>query len=194
MSGMKKPKKIKGCLVLIVGHSKDAPGAYGIAPLSMSEYPYNRMVAEDCQDYGLDVGLDVHILLKDFMGSQTVGAKASELCKKAGGGRVIELHFNAATPAARGCEVIYDTREKGNEAFAIRLRDAIAKTLGVPKRAVLDRTNSGRGASNIRFVTAVGALVEPAFGSNKLDATALLSKRSAYARCLVDTVIADMGG
>lgn len=202
MAGMMKPKlppkpqtpkpQIKGCLVLIVGHSARAGGAGSVAPLSMDEYRYNTLVAEDCEAFGEDLGLKVHVLFKDNMGSQAVGAKASKLVKDAGAGRVIELHFNSATPSARGCEVIYDTREKGNAAFATRLRDNIANVLGVPKRRVLDRTASGRGAANIRYVTVTGALVEPAFGSNKLDATALLTKRAEYAKCLVETTIADM--
>lgn len=203
MAGMMRPKpqpepvkpktKVQGCLVLIVGHSQRAGGAKAVAPLSMNEYQYNTLVAEDCVEFGKDKGLTVHVLLKDTMGSATVGKKASDLVKKAGGGRVIELHFNAATPAARGCEVIYDTREPGNLKFATLLRDNIVKTLGTLKRKVLDRTASGRGAANIRYVTVTGALVEPAFGSNKQDATLLLTKRGEYAKCLVDTVLADMG-
>lgn len=193
MAGMKRPKapEVIGRLAIIVGHEAKAKGAVAVAPLSMSEYAYNTLVAEDMEVYAKDVGLEAKIFYRDGLGRDGVGKAASKWCAGAHRSRCIELHFNAATPKATGTETLYDSREPGNERFAQTVQKLLVDLFRSSDRGA-KKVDSGRGSSNLRAVTVIGCLVEPLFGSNAKDAAKLLTKRTEYAQTLVKAVLADM--
>lgn len=183
--------KTYGRLAIIVGHEARAQGAQAVAPLSMSEYSYNTLVAEDMEVYAKDVGLEAKIFYRDGIGRDGVGKAASKWCAGAPRSRCIELHFNAATPKATGTETLYDTREAGNKRFAETVQKLMVDLFRSSDRGAKE-IDSGRGSENLRAVTAVGCLVEPLFGSNTKDAEKLLTKRTQYAQTLVKAAVADM--
>jgi len=187
---MEKPE-IHGRLAIIVGHEARAKGATAVAPLSMSEYDYNSLVAEDMEAYAHEVGLLPKIFYRDGLGRDGVGEAASTWANGAFRSRCIELHFNAATPHATGTETLYDTREPGNKAFAETVQKFMVDLFKAPDRGA-KQIDSGRGSANLKAVTVTGCLVEPLFGSNTKDAQKLLLKRVDYAKCLVHAVIADI--
>ena len=187
-------KKQDGILVLIVGHSARAPGAKAVAPLSMSEYPYNNtIIAPECVRYGREIGLTVEVLTKDAMGTQAVGAKASSLVKAVGKGCVIELHFNAANGVASGTETLYSTKIAKNKVFAEIVQKHMVSVFRKPNRGLKLR-NTGRGASNLAAVSVPCCLVEPLFGDTKGDSELLKDKSYAYARSLVDAAVEFING
>lgn len=184
-----KAPKIDGILVLIVGHNAKAPGAYGVAPLSMGEYPYNKnLVAPECIRYGRSKGFTVEVLTKDAMGTSAVGAKATSLVKAVGKGCVIELHFNAYNGQASGTETLYSTKIPGSKLFAEIVQRNMVEVFDRPNRGLKLR-NTGRGASNLAAVGVPCCLVEPLFGDNKTDALLLRDRADDYAHALVNAAI-----
>lgn len=181
--------KFIGRLAIIVGHEAKAQGAVAVAPLSMSEYAYNTLVAEDMFVYAPQIGIEAKIFFRDCLGINGVGKAASTWSAGASRSRCIELHFNAATPSASGTETLYDTRESGNKVFAETVQKLMVDLFRSPDRKTKE-VDSGRGSSNLKAVTAIGCLVEPLFGTNKSDATKLLTMRTQYAQTLVKAVMA----
>jgi len=183
--------KTIGRLAIIVGHESRAQGAVAAPPLSMSEYAYNTLVAEDMEAYAKGTGLETKIFYRDGIGISGAGKAASAWCSRHSKSRCIELHFNAALPKATGTETLYDSREQGNEKFARAIQKQLVALFGAPDRGT-KKVDEGRGSSNLKAVTVIGCLVEPLFGSNKSDSGKLLTMRTQYAKCLVDTVIKDL--
>ncbi len=186
--------KIDGHLVVIIGHGMNSDkGAYGIAPLSMFETDYNKLVASDMASYAKKLGLPCTVLSKTGKTTYGVGAEATRTVKEAKKGCVIELHFNSYNGAASGTETLYDRDEKDNKLFAEICQKKMVALFGRPNRGVKDRT-VGRGGSNLDSVKVTSCLVEPLFGDNKIDAGLLKTRRKEYAACLVDAAAEYIGG
>lgn len=187
-------KPPSGVLVVIIGHGttingKVDMGAYGHAPLLMSEYPYNTLVASDMAAYAKSLGLSCVVLNKRGSTTSVVGATANNLVAEFGGkGCVIELHFNCYDGTAAGTETLYDTREIDNRMFAEICQRHMVGVFKRPDRGVKDRT-AGRGGSNLSTVTVTSCLVEPLFGDNKTDAGLLKDLRTMYVKCLVNAAV-----
>ena len=190
LAALGKPKAPSGVLVVIIGHGMGTDkGAYGVSPLSMYEYPYNTLVAQDMAAYAKTRGLACTILNKHGSSTAAIGTTANTIVAEYGHkGCVIELHFNAYNGTASGTETLYDTREKDNKLFAGICQKRMVELFKRPDRGLKDRT-SGRGGSNLASVKVTGCLVEPLFGDNATDAKLLKDKRAEYARCLVDAAI-----
>jgi N-acetylmuramoyl-L-alanine amidase len=122
------------------------------------------------------------------MGTSVVGNKASQLVKQAGGGCVIELHFNAFNGTASGTETLYSTKLPANKSFASIVQKKMVAVFKRTDRGLKLR-NSGRGASNLAAVTVPCCLVEPLFGDNKTDSGLLKSKAKEYEHALVDAAM-----
>ncbi len=182
------PKKADGILVLIVGHNARAMGAYGVAPLSMSEYPYNKnLVAPECERYAATLGFATAVLLKDGQTTKSVGAKATTLVRNHKKGVVVELHFNAAGGAS-GTETLYNSARPSNKEFAALIQKKMVEVFGKEDRGLKLR-DVGRGAANLAAVKETSVLVEPLFGDVIGDATLLKDKYKEYAKAIVDSAV-----
>lgn len=190
---LNKKKTPPGTLVVIIGHGIGADkGAYGVAPLSMYEYDYNTLVANDMAEYAKKLGLHCTILNKHGSTTAAIGATATELVKSFGGkGCVIELHFNSFNGKASGTEVLYDLAEKDNAKFAMICLRKMVQLFGKPNRDI--KHDTGRGGSNLAAVKCTSCLVEPLFGDNPDDSALLKNKRAEYAKCLVDSAVEYLG-
>lgn len=189
-----------GILVVIIGHGTSKKGvmdkgAWGTAPISMSEFDYNNLVASDMATYAKEIGLSCVILNKKGSSSKIVGDTTNNLVAEFGGkGCAIELHFNSFNKVASGTEVLFDTREKDNAFFAGICLDQMVSLFKKPNRGIKDRTKEGRGKENLEFVKVTSCLVEPLFGDTEGDAKLLKNKRTEYARCLVDAAVEYLKG
>jgi len=181
---------VDGVLVLIIGHGMGSDkGAYGVAPLSMHEHPYNTLVAKDAAAYAKSIGLNCVILNKHGSSTYKIGATASHLVEEHDNkGCVIELHFNAYKGKTSGTETLFDRDEPDNKMFAYFCQKHMVKLFKTTDRGLKDRTK-GRGGSNLDSVKVTGCLVEPLFGDNPSDAKLLKEKRTEYAHCLVDAAV-----
>ena len=176
-------------LALMVGHNKAAPGADAKAPINMSEYAFHtKVIVPLALEYAKKIGLECKVFLRDA--GRDVATKAVNAWLKGHEGVCIELHFNSATPAATGTEVLIDTDPKENVQYGQMVVDAIVTTLGLPRRqkpSGLKYLKAGdRGHYNVRMLTCTSCLVEPFFGSNSKDCARMWERRAEYAKCLVD--------
>ena len=79
----------------------------------------------------------------------------------------VEIHFNAATPSAKGVETIALPKDK---TLAQRLSQAIAGVLETPVRGdkgFIDQTKSARG--RLGYVNRGGLIIEVCFITNKTE-------------------------
>lgn len=173
-------------LVLIVGHTKKAPGA--TFALGGSEYQYNSKVAELASSYAKTLGtIDVKVVFRDGIGISGAYAKAKALKPDC----TIELHFNAANKTATGTETLCTPEEKDRK-FSEIVQKSICKVF---KREGLSRgvkvlAKGARGAGNIYSLPGfANCLVEPFFGDAMSDAKIAKEKQADYAKCLVDASV-----
>lgn len=83
---------------------------------------------------------------------------------------VFDIHFNAATPAATGCEtLIPDTHTILEKAYAKEVTDLTCKILGIANRKVKLESSTRHKRLGIMRPKGVNMLWEVCFISNKLD-------------------------
>jgi len=85
---------------------------------------------------------------------------------------VIELHFNAATPQANGCETLYYFNSKKGKQFAHIFTDTVCRLTGIKSRngGVKALSNKkDRGFASVYLPKATTILIEPFFGTNNED-------------------------
>jgi len=172
-------------LALVVGHTKAAAGAFAGAPISQSEYPWNTDLAERMKAYGngaLSSSLAVEVFTRDEGGVAGAYRRARAWSADA----AIELHFNAASPAATGTETLYLT--PASAVFAAAIQTAMVEALGLRDRGIKtpDEASGGRGAANLRQMGArPSILIEPFFGSNPSDRATAHDRKQALAERLM---------
>lgn len=181
------PKK-KVALAILIGHQDTAQGASSVAPLSMSEYKFHKtVIAPLMQAEAAKYGIETRIFLRDNSSIGAVGAAASLWAKRFDKACSIELHFNSANGHASGTEVLYDTNEPDNAAFAKLVQAKICHALS--RAGKTDRgakvTDHGRGSHNLTSVKFTGCLVEPFFGDVKSECELILANKERYAVAII---------
>ena len=97
---------------------------------------------------------------------------------------VIELHFNAATPQANGCETLYYFNSKKGKEFAHIFTDTVCGITGIKSRnggvkALINKKD--RGFASVYYPKAPTILIEPFFGTNDDDCAKIGSaEKMAY--------------
>lgn len=175
-------------LAIIVGHEKKKDGATALAPLSTSEWPFNKQVAEFMYQYARELQLDCQIFFRDGIGIEGAAKKVNDwkadVC--------IELHFNSASPSAYGTETLHDAEPATNAEFAAivqRHMCEVLKRTGKGNRGVKFLKSGDRGHYNLHLVKCTSCLVEPFFGSNKEDCKLMWANVTGYSRSLVNAVV-----
>lgn len=171
------------CLVLVCGHTRTSPGAYGVWPINMHEYDFNRLFAQEISHFVKSMGYRCPIVFRDNVGIKGAYQSAAGHNPSA----IIELHFNAANGKASGTETLILTRGDSpdimeNE-FGHWIQAIMVKTLELPDRGVKNRGLGERGSSNLNQVKdCPSILIEPAFGDNPKDAFVFYEKRMELAQ------------
>lgn len=194
-------KKDKKLLGIVIGHTKRSGGAWATAPLSMNEYTYNTEIAKLMEIEAKKQGLEVRVFTRDVGGIRgaynrvhdwffepTMYQQVNRLDKDADV-CVIELHFNAATPKARGTETLYDLDPADSYDFAKMVQREMVNVFRIPDRGVKRRVKGDRGYYNLEACKFPSCIVEPAFGSNPLDSQLLLERKEPYAKGLVNAAV-----
>eukprot|EP00873_Tetraselmis_striata_P005416 jgi/Tetstr1/425680/TSEL_016100.t1 len=154
-------------VAIVVGHTKNSPGASGGAPIHKSEYPWNKGLAAMVHQACMAQGIQSKIFFRDGIGI----AGAYKQVAKWGASCVMELHFNSYNGAAHGTETLYDEdRNAGSKAWAQRLQDAMLEALGLHDRGLKERDKGDRGYGSVSALDIPSALTEPFFGDNPSDA------------------------
>lgn len=99
---------------------------------------------------------------------------------------LIELHMNAAAPAAQGSDIFYRTEDKNAGQLAQRILHMYCRESGIKERLVIGDTNSRHGRLGIiRDVQCQSFLIELGFLTNEND---LNSVRAKAERALLTTL------
>lgn len=193
-------KKGKGAVALIVGHTKNAAGAMGVAPIGTQEYFYWTSQMASHQRAMELKGLTTKVFYRDGVGIAGAYKAAREWLKTQDDKvcMLIEYHFNAhKNSAAFGTETLHSDKTDGpgvqERVFAQMIQDAMVKCYG--------RKGSGnRGLKNlasrgeagfvnlVQVVNRPSVLIEPFFGSNPSDAKLAREKEIQLAEELAEAV------
>ena len=180
-------------LAIVVGHTKVAPGAEGISPVSASEYPWNTDLANRIATYGAGKGVEVKAFFRDVGGISA----AYDAVEAWGAGAAIELHFNAADGTARGTETLYGTACSASAGWADKAQKSMVTLYGrtgSQNRGLKKCPPHPRGGASVNAMSAIPCcLIEPFFGDNSSDATLGQNKKQGLAESLVDAFKAHFG-
>jgi N-acetylmuramoyl-L-alanine amidase len=180
-------------LAIIVGHTALRQGAFALAPISQHEYPFNREIAQTMEIAAASKGIVARTFFRDRVGIS--GAYQAATAFEPDG--IIELHFNAAGPAARGTETLCSKHHPDSR----KLADFIQKSMvavfnrsGSRNRGVKVLRAGDRGFGNVSAAPSVpSVLVVPFFGSNAGDCRLAFDRSAEYAAGLVDAFAEFMG-
>lgn len=174
----------RGGLAIVVGHTRRAPGAVGRFPTGReTEYPWNKDLAFRIQAECGKRGIESKIFYRDRIGVSGAYRNVKAWKPEA----TVELHFNSASPSARGTETIYG--KSASERWATLVQNEMLKVLDRPAR--LDRglllRNERNRVRGWRSVTRVhpSALIEPFFGSSTSESALGAGRKAELALGIV---------
>ena len=151
---------------ICVGHSrKGDEGAYSSGEYVVSEWDFNRDLARRIGHV-----LDVDYKIYDNYEFSTYSSAIRNVARKMkcdGVKAAIELHVNAASPAATGHEWLYWHSSKGGLKLATVLKDEMDKAYpDLASRGVKPRQSRQRGSAFLRETHCYAVIGEPFFGTN----------------------------
>ena len=143
-------------VAIVIGHDIISKGAYSDI-LGMYEYDYNMQVAKL-------VGCDIYTHSRNVSYRRKMKATYSKLSDY---DLTIELHFNAAHPAANGAEALYfHTNERGRRA-AMLYSKMVSDQYGTRNRGDKPLNNANqRGYWAVASGIPTAIIAEPFFGTN----------------------------
>ncbi|WP_037545362.1 N-acetylmuramoyl-L-alanine amidase [Stappia stellulata] len=176
-------------VAIVVGHTKNSPGASGGAPIHKNEYPWNKDLAAMVHQACMSRGVQSKIFFRDGIGI----SGAYKQVAKWGASCVMELHFNAYNGAAHGTETLYDEdKNAGSKAWAQRLQDAMLGALGLYDRGLKERDKGDRGYGSVSALDIPSALTEPFFGDKASDAHVGEANKQELAEALAAAAAAQL--
>jgi N-acetylmuramoyl-L-alanine amidase len=177
-------------LAIIIGHTEQHQGAFALAPISQHEYTFNRGIAQAMEMAAASQGIAVRTFFRDGVGIS--GAYQAAVAFDPDG--IIELHFNAASAAARGTETLCSEDHPGSKELADLVQKSMVTVFnrtGSRDRGVKVLRPGDRGFGNVSAApSAPSVLVEPFFGSNASDCQLAFDRTAEYAEGLVDAFAA----
>ncbi|MDM1502268.1 N-acetylmuramoyl-L-alanine amidase [Myroides marinus] len=103
---------------------------------------------------------------------------------------ILDMHLNAASPTATGCEVfISDNAGTKSKAFSKELVDGCSSIMGITNRGVKTESQSARKRLGILNKPGTAALIEFCFITNLKDMEAFHSNQMRLVQFIGDTLI-----
>jgi N-acetylmuramoyl-L-alanine amidase len=176
---------------ICVGHSRmigtRRDGGAFSTHLGVNERDFNLRVVEEMKR--LDPTL---VVLDKYEGRSYKAAMQwlADSIRSAGCNVAVELHFNSATPAAKGHEWLYWLTSKRGMALASCFRKAFRDAFPeIVDRGIKPKGAGDRGAEFLRLTHCPSVIVEPFFGSSGWDCAVIDKKghkavASAYVSAL----------
>lgn len=161
---------------IIIGHTSQSKGA--CSPFGIPcEWDFNKKVSEYLSDIA-----DIYFHNSYSGGYTTMVKETAKEVNKKDYEVVFALHYNAATPSAKGCESLYYSSSRKGLLYAEIACDVICSNFDVINRGVKPLSNSSdRGFGEVYYTKAPTIIVEPFFGSNESDALKFKGKEKEYA-------------
>lgn len=165
-------------IAIVVGHTKLRPGAKGIR--IPSEFDFNSRVAENLSDIA-----DIYYYDSYNLGYKSMVKRNALKMNRKNYDLVLELHYNAATPQANGCEVFYYFNNKEGKNLATYFSRKISQVFEMRDRGAKAMVNKNqRGFWALFYPKATTLLLEPFFGSNSYDAEKFRGKECKYSELI----------
>ena len=160
-------------VAIVIGHNSRARGAVRTTD-GVPEFVWNRQLADEIVDLARAEGRggDVRIFLREagLTYTREIDGVYAQV-HRWGADSAYEFHFNAATPAATGIEMLYAQGNQKAHASAQAIQNATLRALGLRDRGLKPLTRGARGARSVwagnQHCTVV--LTEWYFGSNRND-------------------------
>jgi N-acetylmuramoyl-L-alanine amidase len=182
-------------IALCVGHSRFIGarrdgGAVSVG--GISEWDYHLPLAERIASRLMDFRVR-SIIVSHYQGggySSAMRWLAGHL-KEAGATAAIELHFNSATPTARGHEWLYWHSSPSSRLLAEELDTSTQMQLPpdiLPARGPKPRNSKSRGAEFLRLTHCPAVIAEPFFGSNETDWHLAATQQSKFANAIANGI------
>ena len=154
-------------VAIVIGHTRNGDkGAYS-ETLEMSEYDYNLKVANKMKEVNPSTyDVYTHTIQGYYERQKSMADKLNSKNYDL----VLELHFNAASPAANGTETLYYFNSKKGKGYAETISNDIVDNFGTKIRgangakALVNKND--RGFYAVYLPKAPALIVEPFFGSN----------------------------
>jgi N-acetylmuramoyl-L-alanine amidase len=187
---------MKPLVAICIGHSRKINGRLdggAVAADGTSEWTYNSSLAPAIAATLASEGV-ASILVDDYDGG-SYGASMRWLAghlRSANATVAIELHFNSATPTARGHEWLYWHSSAMGRLLAEELDSAMREALPLsilPARGAKPRNSRDRGAEFLRLTHCPAVIAEPFFGSNKHDWNVALDHRAKIAAAIAGGIL-----
>jgi len=186
-------------VALCVGHSRrqDSGQPEGGAVThdgKVNEWTYNialaRLIATELHDEH-----DIDAFIINDYGQRSYGQAmtwlAGELLELGNIKLAVELHFNAAEPAANGHEWLHWHSSKKGKLLATQLHLAMCRNVpGIKARGVKPRGSDDRGAEFLRRTHCPAVICEPFFGSHSNDWRLASTHQSAIAKAIAAGIAA----
>lgn len=176
-------------LAIVVGHNAGAQGAVRVTD-GRTEFDWNGDLAALIHDIDPN---SVRVFYRKSSGGyraeiRRVYAEVDDY----GADLSMELHFNGASPAARGCETLSSGTEQSLRLANIVQRQII-EVLPVADRGVKIRGRDGRGGFSLWAGRTPAVLLEPYFGSNTDDCHLADDYKSVLAQAIYDAAVEFVG-
>jgi N-acetylmuramoyl-L-alanine amidase len=151
-------------IAIVVGHTKLRQGACSPHDIQC-EWAFNKALAEELSDIA-----DIYYYDSYNLGYKSMVKRNAVKMNKQDYKLVIELHYNAASPSANGCEALYYFRNKKTKKLAEEFcRMYVAAIGGKNRGAKALVSKRDRGFWAVFYPTAPTIILEPFFGTNKKD-------------------------
>jgi len=166
-------------LAIVVGHTEDNQGAKSPHNIS-AEWEFNFGIATELHMRGV---ADIFLYDTYAHGYTSMVHRNAKLLNKEKYDLILELHYNAATPAATGCEALYYHKEDENfkeKEIAQYFVDKWSKITGLKNRGVKRLTKDDRGYVAVYAPIGNCIILEPFFGTNANDVKAMTENYWKY--------------
>lgn len=161
-------------IAIVVGHHRLSKGAKSI--YLPSEWDLMKEVAENLKDVA-----DVFYHNPNIGG---YGARQRAMGKRTANYDIVfELHYNAASPQANGCEALYYFSNKEGKRIAEKFCNMVSQFMGIKNRGSKAlHSDNQRGYGFVYNMKGTAIILEPFFGTSEKDVT--LFHKAKYADML----------
>jgi len=177
-------------IALVVGHNARAQGAVRVTD-GRTEYDWNGDLAEMIQEIDPEA-VKVFHRRPDGGYSREIDRVYGEV-DRWGADVSLELHFNAATPAAHGCETL-SSGTRGSLRLAEAVQAAMLAAMPVRDRGVKVRAAHERGGRSLWAGIAPAVMLEPYFGSNAGECHMADDHKEMLAEAIYHAAVGVIGG
>ncbi|MGB1247812.1 MAG: N-acetylmuramoyl-L-alanine amidase [Chitinophagales bacterium] len=163
----------KPLCALVVGHRPNAPGACS-AKFNICEFPFNKEIAEQVQAKVKNARVQLVYRDNHPKGYSTLPAKINALSPNF----IVSLHCNAASPDAKGTEMLYYHTSTKSHKMAKIMQRKVLDAFNFSNRYTKARSGDDRGVHLLKNTAAPCIITEPFFFSNDTETEIVLNNKS----------------